>query len=319
MASVKYLVPYEIAVKASDIKSGKPITNLLYVKTLLQSTGPPAYGGDIAGSGSTATLLAAVRVKWVTYFVPQISANYLTSEYVMRSIVGKAVKTPKLAVTSLIPGTPVTVSLTSPHGLATGQKVRLSGITAPAALNADWNVVVLDIYSFTLAGSSSATAWSGDGYGQALIGASGFEYGEAEVLTAADSGGISGDACPLFDTFSVRRLLTFSGKNFRSRLSLSPVAESSQVNGGLTSSIKTAWAAAIATLVAAPYALNGGTDIPGSGQSYFIGVSKQLALNQSSPFTQSNSWTSSVNNYQVRPNTGSLLRRKPKLTASIST
>ena len=318
MATIKYLVPYEVAIKAGDSKSGKPITNILYVKTGTQLVAPPAYGAPIAGNGSTATLLASVRTVWTGNVTPLLSANYVTSEYIMRSIVGKTYKTPARAIGSLVPGTPVTVVTATKHQMVTGNTVRLSGITTPAPLNADWNVVVIDDYTFSLAGSSSATAWSGDGFAQALIGDAGFLYGDAEILTAADVGGIAGDACPLINSFSLRRIGQSATRNFRSRLSLGPVPEASQVNGKLTAGAVTAWAAAATALAGLTGIVNGGSEVPGSGDSHLGQVSKQLAMSQTAPFTNSNTWFTFTQNYQVRPNCGSMLRRKPKLTASIA-
>lgn len=318
MSAVKYLVPYEIAIHANDTKSGKPITNILYVKTGSALGAPPAYGAAIPGASDTSQLLSNVRQAWVDYFLPSVSEHYLTTDYVMRSIVGKRYRSPVLPITSVIPGAPVSVGLGTAHGLTTGDMVRISGVTAPTALNTDWGVVVTGPYTFQLAGSSVATPWSGDGNAQPLVGASGWEYGDLEVLTIADPGLEVGEACPLINTFSVRRISQAAGRHFRSRLSVGPVAESAQLNGKLTAGANTQWATNLAALVATPAIVNGGSEVPGSGQSFFGMVSLSLGLQQTSPFTSSSAFFSFTVNYQVRPNCGSMLRRKPKLTAGIA-
>lgn len=318
MATIGYLVPYEVAIHAGDIKSGKALTNIVYVKTGLQTAGPPAYGDPIAGGGSTTTLLNSVATLWEGTIVPLLSANYQLVDYTMRSIIGKSFKTPMLPISALIPGTPVVINMGSPHGLATGDSVSLSGVTTPASINGVWGIVVTGPYSFSLAGSSSATLWSGDGFVQALKGASGYLYGDGDLKTSSAVGGVAGDACPLFNSFSVRRISQAASRHFRSRLSLGPVPEASQSNGKITSGAATAWATALASIVSSAGLINGGTDTPGSGYSLFGAVSKQIALTQATPFTKSSPWFSFTTNYALRPNCGSMLRRKVKLGAPIS-
>lgn len=317
MPAIQYLVPYEIACKAADVKSGKAITNIVYLKTGLASSGPPAYGDPVPGASSTTTLLANLKTSWELYVVPYLSEHYTMSGYTMRALIGKAFKTPKVGIASLVPGTPVSVTTAARHGLVTGNSVRLSGITTPSALNTDWGVVVVDAYTYTLAGSSSATAWSGDGFSQSLIGASGWAYGSLEELASSATGGITGEALPLYASISVRRISSYSGRNFRSRLSLGPVGESDQLNGKLTTTALGLLNADLATLVAIPFA-NGGSDTPGSGYSFLGMVSKQVAMAQASPFTSSTNWYAYSTSMLARPNLGSMVRRKPRLTSPIS-
>jgi hypothetical protein len=140
-------------------------------------------------------------------------------------------------------------------------------------------------------------------------------YADTEIITTSDPGGVLGDALPLFATSSIRRLNSGVGRQFRSRFSLSPMSEADVVNGGFTAAQKAVMVTALNGLNVS-YA-NGGTDAT-SGNSNQVAFAKSVALTLPSPFGQSDTFTALISSYQQQRNTGSLTRRKPRLTSIIA-
>jgi hypothetical protein len=62
---------------------------------------------------------------------------------------------------------------------------------------------------------------------------------------------------------------------------------------------------------------NGGSD-PGSGGMLHQVASLSIAAGQPSPFTTADPFLQPVVSYSCQPNMGSVLRRKPKLSAAIT-
>lgn len=315
MATIKYLVPYEVAIKAHDRASGKPIVNLHYVKTGVQGAAPPAYGAPIAGGGSTTTLLANI-LAWWTPVRARLNNNYQQESLVMRAIVGKRYATPLFPITALVSGAPVLVQTGLSHGLLTGNTVNIAGVTAPGTVNANWVVTVLSPTTFTLNGSNIAGAWSGDGMVQRVAGTLQPLYADTETLINTGTGGSLADALPLFATASVRRLNPGVGRHFRSRFSLSPCNEADSVAGKFTTAFVANLTLDLDVAIVGGF-INGGT-AAASDHSFMTVFAKEVALSLASPFAESDTWAKFVSGYTCQPNNGSLVRRKPKLTAGIA-
>lgn len=313
---IRYLVPYELAYHAIDLGSGKKITNVIYLRNTFQTVAPPAYGAPIAGPSSNDVLSANALANWLVSIIPIMNANYKMIDLTMRSIVGKQYGTVKKLITALTAGAPGIVTTSGPHGFVTGDTVSISGVTAPPAANGLWVITVTAPDAFSLNGSIIPAGWTGDGYVQEASGNLQFVYGDKSVQISSAVGTVVGDALPLFACASVRRLSTGVGRNFRSRLSMSPVSESDSLDGGIIPARVTAINAGFANYLASPFA-NGGTD-PTSGFSTLLAVSKKIAFTMASPFVTQSPWSAAVTLFSVQRNLGSLVRRKPKLTTPIA-
>src|SRR6478752_4944634 len=142
MPLVKYRVPYELAVKAADIGSGKTSTNLYYLRTAF-ATGVFAYGDGLPGS-DTNTLLTNVSGSYILNIIPFMNANYKLVSFTLRSIVGKQYRTPFQNIAGLIPGAPIEIASMFPHGLSTGDFVYVRGVTSPPSANGVKKVTVIN-------------------------------------------------------------------------------------------------------------------------------------------------------------------------------
>jgi hypothetical protein len=311
---ILYQVPYEVTVKAADLKSGKPVSNNFYMKSGTAVGAPPAYGAAVPGASLT-VFLTNFRTSYATLRA-LLSVNYKVLEYQARSMIGKKTTAPSNPIASLVSSLTAIVGTSVPHGLSTGAIVTVHSVTAPAAVNGNWVITVMSPTSFSLDGSAPFATWSGDGFWQVAGGKQEILYGDIDSLPAADLGGVSGEAIALFASASVRRRNTGVGRNFRSRLSFSPIGESAVQDGKFTSAAATAWDTALNTYLFTSIE-NGATD-PGMRIMYDLAVSKTLALGLPTPFTQSTSWTRFTTTFSLQPNNGSIVRRKPRLTAPVS-
>lgn len=311
-SSIRYLVPYQIDVLGKDLTTNKRIGNTFYVRNQLQSVSPPAYGAPIAGSGDTATLLTQFANAWEVMITAVLSTKFQMVSYTMRAMMGWGYGTPVIGINALITGGLNTVIQTgTPHGLVTGNAARITGVTAPSGANGIWNVSVVSPTQLTIPVATTG-AWSNNGSIQSASGRQNWQYADQEVKQSTATGGVTGDALPIFSDVSVRRINSGVGKNFRSRVSMAPVGESMNDFGKLTTAALAIWVAELVTFTT--FYDNGGSENPGSGQSYNIAVSKQLASTVGSPFTESMSWGKGVTAMLPRTYLGSMLKRKPKLT-----
>lgn len=317
MPAIAYLVPYEIAVNAIDLGSGKKVVNLWHYRTGIQGAGAPAYGGAPPGPALTATFLSFFQAAYEAKILPRLNHNYKLVSYVMRSIVGKRYGTPINPIAAMTVGTPISISTVVPHGLSSGNVVAVAGVTTPAAANGVYTISVTTPSSFLILGTTAVAPWSGDGTWQKASGQVQYAYGSSDSIVSTAVGGIAGDSLPLYCTFSMRKFNSGVGRNFRSRTSFSPISESDSVDGGLVGGSITAINAACVFMVGGALMANGGTD-PGSGYMNLLAVSKTIALAQPAPFVTSDPWTRQVTLMTVQPNTGSLVRRKPRLTSPIT-
>jgi len=313
MPLVKYRVPYELSVKAADIGSGKTSTNLYYLRTAF-ATGSFSYGDGLPGS-DTNTLLTNVAGSYILNIIPFMNANYKMVSFTLRSILGKQYRTPFNNIVALIPGAPIEIASMFPHGLTTGDYVYVRGVTSPPGANGVRKVHVINALRFTLDGSNDALGWSNDGEFQSASGAFQFSYGDTTTVLNSTVGGVVGDAMPLFSTASVRRLNAGVGKSFRSRVSLSPLSEADQKDGALVAGTVTAINAGFLAFGSTGFT-NGATDIT-AGLSFHVAVSKKIAVTLPLVFPSDQPWTSGGVVFRVQPNMGSMLRRKPRLTAPL--
>lgn len=310
---IKYRVPYQVDVHGSDVASGQALLNTFYLRCGLQTATPPAYGQPIAGPSSNVALLTQFRGLY-GQLTNLMSVNYVAREFHIRAIMGKRYSSPLQAITGLVTGANPTVQVGSPHHLVSGNVVFLAGITTPASLNGFHTITVATDTSYSLNGAVGTGPWSMDGSSQLASGTLDFLYADLEVLANPLTGVIAGDALPLFATASVRRINNGIGRNFRSRFSLSPFAEADASNGGWLPAFRTSMGTALAAFNT--FLPNGGTDA-GSGMSFHLAVSKTIAMTLPSPFTAPEPWSTSVTSMLLQPNHGSLLSRKPSLTAVI--
>lgn len=68
-----------------------------------------------------------------------------------------------LGISNVAPGTPVAITTSAPHGLASGDYVQINNVVGPTAINNQWQITSTGSSSFTLNGSSDATAWVSGG------------------------------------------------------------------------------------------------------------------------------------------------------------
>lgn len=313
---IRNRVPYEATIFATDLGSSKKITNRLYFRNQVQTIAPPGYGDPIAAGSSTTTLINAIRTQWLATIVPRLNANYQYNQIVMKAIVGKRYSTPFFTLLAVLPGTPITIKTTTPHGLSTGDIVFAQNFATVVGTDGTWAITVTASDTFTLNGSTGVGSWFGDGLIQVVDGSLEFLYNDLEsTIVGATAGGVVGDALPLFSTASIRRLNTGIGKHFRSRLSLSPMSEADSLDGGFTVAQKALMVTALNNFFTP--ILNGGTDAT-SGISQQVVVSKALAFATATPFAESTSWCKDITSFVQQRNMGSLTRRKPRLTSVIA-
>jgi len=314
-APVRFGIPYQITIRASDLGSGKAISNALYYRAFGSTGPPPAYGDVVAGPSDLSLVTANFKLAW-DGIRALLNHNYSTVDYTTRSIIGKRYSSPAMPIFSLVSSLSTIVVTGLPHGLVTGDIINVFGVTGPPAANGVWVITVMSPTTFSLNGSGTFLVWSGDGSWQKANGKQEFLYGDKDVLVDSSVGGIAGDALPLFSSASVRRLNAGVGRHFRSRLSLSPMSEADSLDGGWIPATRTAWAAALATFVNAT--INNGSSNIGQSFMFPIVVSTQLGLALATPFTQASSWTQSITSMTLQRNAGSMVRRKPRLTVAIS-
>lgn len=147
-----------------------------------------------------------------------------------------------------------------------------------------------------------------------MAGSQSLRYADLETLASNAVGGIAGDALPLFNSASIARNNAGIGRHFRSRFSLSPMSEGSNIDGGWVNAFRAATVISL-TGFNTTYA-NGGTDAT-SGLSRCVAFSRELALIQADPFTASVPFSQDIVDYTMQRNAGSVLRRKPKLNVVI--
>jgi hypothetical protein len=236
---VRNLVPYEVVFKAEDLASGKPISNTRYVRS--DDSGGP-YGADIAGSDIT-TFLTAMLTQWTTgatSMLDNLSANYSMISITARAIMGHGYPSAELACGATLGATTVTFTTASPNLLAPGDIVLVSGFTSPVDLNQSYEVQsIIDAFSFVV-NNATVGPVVGTGTVQLARGRHTFRYVDSVEIFDASVGQVAGDALPLFNDYSIRRINTGVGRNWKSRISVAIVAEDDQVCVQFTLETRTA-------------------------------------------------------------------------------
>lgn len=321
--ATRYLHVYEYRVMAADVKSGKLVSNIFYFRNKTQTAGAAlAYGDDIPSSLNT-TWAAKADTAWVSAAGPNsiMSVNYAVSGSIARDMVGRRWRSPVIAITAIVPllAGGCAVVFTTPIVLAVGDLVYMSGIASPSNLNGVFPVDQVMTPTEIRLTTTPIGTWGGSGSIQAASGAMDWLYDDKVEFAFTDTGDIAGEAAPLFCTASVRRLNVGVGRNWKSRVSMSPLGESQMLNGKLTSGAVTAINAAFAEWYDPGIDIdNGGVGVGDASKMEHVATSKQIAFTTPSPYTESETWAKKVTSFAVRPNNGSFTRRKPKLTAVIA-
>lgn len=310
MAQLKNRVPYEVAFKARDLASSKPISNILYFRSVLSGG---VYGADLPG-GTVADLAEVAKDMWTLgpgNVMDSMSANYEMQSVVARSIEGRRYGTPIVGIASISPSLADThIRTVTPHGYVNGNTVVIFGQTDVPLANGTWpGITVVSATEFVIALPPSGSSMGGGGT-QKASGNQQWLYGDLAEVVDGTIGGRSGDALPLFSSASVRRVSDGVGRTWRQHVSLSPMAEQDASNGRLSNAIITTINTALGTW-------SGATLAAGTVSMKQYAVSRQLAFMLATPFTDSTTWAKPVSSYFVRQNMGSIVRRKPKLTSLI--
>lgn len=309
---IRNLVPYHCRINAVDTNSGKKLSNTFYMRNTIP-TG--AYGSALTGS-DLATLEDSLFHKWFDTVNPVMNLMpeaYMLTDLTLQAIIGKEYPTPVLAITNMTTTlTETVINTATPHGFSTGNQVIINNVISPADANGSFFVSAVDNpTTFRRLGVISA-AWGGFGFVQLIRGNMQWFFADRLVVAHNDVGqlGIE-ETIPLFSGISMRRLNLGVGRNFKSRISIAPIAEIQNENGRLEPTALTNWTTAGASLNAT---LSGG----GGWTMEQLAVSKQLSFLLTSPFNESDSWTKPVTAFLPQPNMGSFIKRKPKLSALIS-
>lgn len=308
MAFVLEGMVYEWKAIARDLKSGKGILNTLYYR---HGDGVTDYGQPIAGSND-ATMENDIYDLWLNQIMPRLSVNYELTNHQMRAISGRTWPTPVVGIAGAIFNAASTVIVTTtPHGLDEGDAVEIDGVTTPVEMNGSFTVnSVSSPNKYTIL-VPFAAPYAGPGTQQKIEGSQRYTYSTNLEVALIVVGGAAGEATPNFVSVDMRRPSGRSGKNWRSRLSLSPISEAQQENGKLEATAYGGFVTAGAAIGTSGVAIGDGSN------AYPVAVSKQLAFQQPKVFTQSATWSSKTTAWLPRPNTGSIVSRKPRLTTVI--
>jgi len=316
-ATVKYLSVYETTIKAVDKKSGKAIVNVLHYRTNIETSSPPAYGAATAGPSDLDTFLTNLNTSWRDNVLPLLSVNYGAYSIAAKQITGWTTGSTASPVYGASNSTPIEINAGSGHNIRTGDQVVVSGALGNTAANGTFTVTRTGDAFFTLNGSVGNGTYTGGGSFVRLNTGIRLTYGDTAVLDDANttSPGTGTEACPLFDSLSVRKITALAGRNWRGGIRFAPIAESSQENGRFTTAAQASNVAGMVDFLTDTLA-TGGTGLAGFMSQMLF--SRNLAILSATPFTQSSSYSSLVTNLLPRINLGSVLKRKPKLTANIS-
>lgn len=314
---VKYRVPYELSIIALDNTSNQAVNNVMHYRGGIDAT-PPAYGSDIAAS-DIATVLSGFRGEWRARILPHLSLHYVISEYRIKEVTGWSVQSTPRLVGNASFSTPITITTVGNHNVETGDTVTITGVTGNTAANGVWVITVTGDDTFTLAGSVGNALFAGGGEWTVQQTTAHLTYGEQAVLPGSptlDVGAVIGQSLPVFTTWSVFKKTNQSGRNFRGGMRLSPIAETSVNNGRAEAAIQALRQTAVDELLAATLASGGAAGDGGVMQ--MVVFSRSRAFTQPGTFTQSETIAANVQALVSQPNSGSMTRRKPKLTDVIT-
>lgn len=315
---VRYGVVYALSVIGRDVKSAKPVVNIFHVRCGA-ALAPPAWGSPLAGS-NTQTVLTTFRTDYIANILPLMSVNLAVNEYKLQSIDGWTTGGPTNPVAGATNATPIVITTAAPHGLTTGSVVIIAGCTGNTAANGTWTITRLSSMSFSLNASGGNGAYAGGGTWAKVAGDPRLVHTDQDsyVPVTADLGTVAGEALPLIATMSVRKLNTRVGRNWRGRLSMSPLPEAGYNDGHASNAQHalnvTGWNNQVTSLNFA------NKTPPAANQDYMIYMqfSHAIAVVTTTPFTSETPYSVPLTDMVPRQNNGGLTRRKPKLTAPIS-
>lgn len=318
MAVILYRVPYEFTIRGADIKSGKTSSTVLHMRTIIDPVGPaPAYAASIGALSSDTFMLGQFRTAWINSVLPRLSVNMLVAEYRVRPILGWTVGGVMRGITGATNTNPISITTAADHNLRNGDTVVITGVLGNTAANGTWAITVGGTNFFTIPVAGNGVYAGGGTYALQQVPPR-LDYGVGTSLIPAapgDAGGVAGEALPLFATMSVRKVATKSGRNFRGGFRLSPISEADSNNGAVVPAVQTARQTAMATFLVAVVGTGVGVDEPDRMEHMVF--SRSLALQQTTPFTGSDVFSSPVASFPPSPNDGSIVRRKPRLNAII--
>lgn len=315
---VGYRALYQVTAKGVDTKSGKPVTNIYYYRSGPATGAPPAFDSPISGS-SLDTFLTSFDGVYGP-LVELLSVNYIQTADVCRQVTGWKYGSPQnniIGVTSTLTGTAFTVAGTLPK--TTPFFGNIAGMTGAAAASGIWTISPTSLNTFTTTANIVGDPWVSGGTVQEVGTSEAFTYGVLATKAVTNAGVISGEALPLFADVSGRRVGSTAGRNWQGRNSYAPIGESQQLNGKLTTTALANWNLSLPDLMG-PLS-NGGTTGDDRDNMYLYNASFKQALTRSTPFNTIGhiDWfTSLVSSVFAQPNMGSLTKRKPRLTATIS-
>jgi peptidoglycan hydrolase-like protein with peptidoglycan-binding domain len=175
LPTLTVLLRYARLARALSLGVPDPIPDLILWIAL---TGASPFGGTPADTTEFLRRLAVLRrtslaVQDLDYLLRGQSAaesalafTSTQSTAVLQSIrdaIAKAVAANALSLTSVSNGAPIAIGTAKPHGLATGDRVLVSGVSANTAANGIFTITVTGPAAFTLNGSTGNAAWTGGG------------------------------------------------------------------------------------------------------------------------------------------------------------
>lgn len=319
MAVLRYKIPLQVTFAGHDSASGKPVRNVCYF--LNQDTVVPgalAPGDDMASTDGP-SLLVEINADIGAQLRGILSVDFITDDTVMKEVVGITTIGPASPIAAATNTTPINVTTTRRHNLRSGDRVNIAGSLGNTAVNGVGQVVtVTGPKTFTVASTGNGVyvplsgTWANADSRARLV------YGNQWQLPQLGDGTVAGEALPLIATVSLHGRSSLAGRNGRMGMRLGPIAESDVNNGSLTNAARTAASAAATSIRTA---LPRSNIIPAGTvqhQRYQLaGFSFQRYLARAGAFADFAMYISPLVSLDSRNNTGSLVRRKPKLTQPI--
>jgi hypothetical protein len=315
---VKYRTPYELATIGREVKSGKNVINLYHMQSGIAGGLEPAYASPLAGSDS-AIVLAGFQTAIVASVCPRLSVNYKIIAYTMRSIDGVANSRPPIAVAGVIAaGAQTHIFTAANHGLNSGDTATIAGVLGTTSVNGTFTITKDSPVEFHINVTANAPYTGGGTVSRAGAPPS-FIHLQQDSRTPAvpDSGTVAGDALPLVASMSVRKINNRVGREWRGRLSISPLPEAGYKDGKAEDAQHTANVTAWNNFPFNTIANQAAPVLPQDYMNYGM-ISAKMAYVQPSPFTTEVPWFAPITDFVPRQNLGVISRRKPKLTTPIA-
>jgi hypothetical protein len=145
-----------------------------------------------------------------------------------------------------------------------------------------------------------------------------FTFGDADTQagTGSDVGGVSEEELPLHATWSIRKITATSGRKYRGGLRISCIPETHVNNGRVVSGTQTSRNAAMSTMLSGMQMVESASET--DDFAFNVNVSQTLAFQAATPFGDNSAFAKNITSFINSPNCGSMVRRKPKLSAGIT-